>query len=105
MRKNIIEEDLRMAHVLYKYIEKAMSEAVYEQIDDNEYAGRIPSCTGVIAFAPTLEECKTELLSVLEDWILLGLRFGHQLPVVGGIDPNGEISMRMESINEQMATV
>lgn len=75
-----------------KYVENAMSEAVYEKIDDNEYAGRIPSCLGVIAFAPTLEECRQELLSVLKDWILLGLRFGHQLPVVGDIDPNHKIS-------------
>jgi predicted RNase H-like HicB family nuclease len=105
MMKNIIEEDLRMAHILYKYIEKAMSEVVYEKIDDNEYAGRIPSCSGVIAFAATLEECKQELLSVLEDWILLGLRYGHPLPVVGGIDPNREISIRMETVNDQMATV
>lgn len=105
MRKNIIEEDLRMAHVLYKYIEKAMSEAVYEKIDYDEYSGRIPSCPGVIAFAPTLEECKQELLSVLEDWILLGLRHGHPLPVVGGIDPNHEINMRLEIVNEQMGTV
>jgi hypothetical protein len=39
-----------------------------------------------------LEECKCELLSVFEDWILVGLRFGDPLPVVGGIDPNREIS-------------
>jgi hypothetical protein len=47
-------------------------------------------CTGVIAFAPTLEECKPE--------------FGHQLPVVGDFDTN-EISMRMEPINKQMTVV
>lgn len=105
MKKNIIEEDLHMAHVLYKYIEKAMSESLYEEIDDNKYAGRIPSCPGVIAFASTLEECKQELLSVLEDWILLGLRHGHPLPIVGGIDPNHEISIRMETYNEQMGAV
>lgn len=72
---NMIEEDIHMA-----YIKSAMSEAVYEKIGDNEYAGKIPSCWGVISFAPTLEECKEELLSVLEDWILVGLRFGHPLP-------------------------
>lgn len=105
MRQNMIEEDIHMAYILYKYIEKAMSEAVYEKIDDDEYAGKIPSCWGVIAFATTLEECKQKLLSVLEDWILLGLRFGHPLPVVGGIDPNNEINKRMELINEQMGTV
>ncbi len=77
-----------MVHILYKYIENAMSEAVYEKIDDNEYSGRIPSCTGVITFAATLEECEQELLSVLEDWVLLGLRHGHILPIIRDIDPN-----------------
>lgn len=84
----MIEEDIHMAHVLSIYITKAISEALYEKIDDNEYAGKIPSCWSVITFAPTLEECKEELLSVLEDWILVGLRFGHPLPVVFG---NNEI--------------
>lgn len=83
---NMIEEDIHMA-----YITNAMSEAVYEKIGDNEYAGKIPSCWGVISFAPTLEECKEELLSVLEDWILVGLRFGHPLPAVGDIDMNKEL--------------
>ena len=86
--QDMIEEDLHMAHILYKYIEKAMSEAVYEKLDENEYVGKIPCCWGVIAFASTLEECKDESLLVLEDWILVGLRLGHSLPVVGRIDLN-----------------
>lgn len=101
----MIEEDIHMAHVLYIYINKAMSEAVYEKIDDGEYAGKIPSCWGVIAFAPTLEECKEELLSVLEDWILVGLRYGHPLPIVGDIDLNKELSLIKGPIHEQMGTV
>lgn len=101
----MIEEDLHMAHMLYKYIETAMSEAIYEEIDHNEYAGKIPCCWGVIAFAHTLEECKDELLSVLEDWILVGLRYGHPLPIVGGIDLNKELNLIKEPIHEQMGTV
>jgi hypothetical protein len=92
IRSNMIKKDIHMAYILYKYVGKAMSEAVYEKIGKDKYAGKIPSCWGVIAFAPTLEECKCELLSVLEDWILVGLRFGDPLPIVGGIDPNCEIS-------------
>ena len=76
------ERDLHMAHMLYKYIETAMSEAIYEEIDHGEYSGKIPCCWGAIAFAPTLEECKDELLSVLEDWILVGLIYGHPLPIM-----------------------
>lgn len=46
--------------------------------------------------APTLEECKCGLLSVLEGWILVGLKFGHQLPIVGNVDLNIEAGLRKE---------
>jgi len=36
----------------------------------------------------TLEACRDELQEVLEDWIILGLRMGHPLPVIDGIDLN-----------------
>jgi len=41
-----------------------------------------------VAFGNTLNECEQELRSTLEDWILVGLKWGHSLPVIGGIDPN-----------------
>jgi len=47
-------------------------------------------CKGVIAFAPTLRECEDELRSTLEDWILVGLKLGHPLPLISGIDLNKE---------------
>ncbi|HUM67717.1 MAG TPA: type II toxin-antitoxin system HicB family antitoxin, partial [Chloroflexota bacterium] len=31
-----------------------------------------------------------ELRSVLEDWLLVGLKLGHPLPVLAGIDLNQE---------------
>jgi predicted RNase H-like HicB family nuclease len=67
-----------------------MHEAVYEKLGDDCYAGRIPPCQGVIAFGASLSDCEKELRSTLEDWILLGLRLGHTLPVIGGIDLNKE---------------
>jgi len=33
-----------------------------------------------------LEECRDELQSVLEDWLLVGIRFGDPLSVIDGID-------------------
>lgn len=35
-------------------------------------------------FRPSLEE----LRSTLEDWLLLGLQLGHELPVIDGLDLN-----------------
>ncbi|MBI5119077.1 type II toxin-antitoxin system HicB family antitoxin [Candidatus Poribacteria bacterium] len=75
-------------YVLTEYVEKALAQAVYDKLEDGTFAGRIPSCKGVIAFGHTLRECEEQVRSTLEDWILLGLKLGHPLPVVGGIDLN-----------------
>ena len=77
-------------YILSEYVEQAMAQAVYDKLEDGTFAGRIPPCKGVIAFGKTLRECEDELHSTLEDWILVGLKLGHPLPVVGGIDLNRE---------------
>ena len=59
-----------------------MSEALYDKLEDGTFAGKIPSCKGVLAFGATLRECEEELRSTLEDWIWVGLKLGHPLPVV-----------------------
>lgn len=76
--------------VLTEYVDQLMAVAVYDKLEDGRFAGRIPSCKGVVAFGPTLRECEDELRSTLEDWILVGLKLGHALPVVSGIDLNKE---------------
>ena len=77
-------------YVLSEYVENAMAQALYDKLEDDTFAGRIPVCKGVIAFGNTLRECENELRSTLEDWILLGLKLGHSLPVIGEIDLNRE---------------
>ena len=77
-------------YILSEYVEKVMAKAVYDKLEDGTFAGRIPPCKGVVAFGKTLRECEDELHSTLEDWILVGLKLGHPLPVVGGIDLNRE---------------
>lgn len=68
-------------YILSEYVEQALTKALYDKLEDSTYAGRIPSCTGIVAFGKTLRECEDELHSTLEDWILLGLKLGHPLPV------------------------
>jgi len=77
-------------HVLSDYVAEALAEAAFEKLEDESYAGRIPSYTGVVAFGTTLRECENELRSTLEDWILVGLQLKHPLPVIQGIDLNKE---------------
>lgn len=77
-------------YVLSEYVDEALAQAVYDKLEDGTFVGRIPSCKGVISFGDTLRECENELRSTLEDWILLGLKLGHPLPVLGNIDLNQE---------------
>ena len=58
------------------------------QLEDATFAGRIPACNGVVAFETTPRECQEELRSTLEDWILVGIKLGHRLPLIGGVDLN-----------------
>jgi predicted RNase H-like HicB family nuclease len=73
--------------MLVRYIQAAMAKAKYEILPDNEgYYGEIPECQGVWANEETLEACREELQSVLEDWILLSVERHMPLPVIDGID-------------------
>jgi predicted RNase H-like HicB family nuclease len=72
--------------MLTSYIREAMRLAEYEKLEDNTYYGEIPNFDGVWSNANSLDACREELQSVLEDWLLLGLRMRHELPVVAGIN-------------------
>ena len=85
-----LKDTVNTQFIISEYIEHAMAQAEYEDLEDGSFGGRIPLCNGVIAFGPTLPECETELRSTLEDWLLMGFRLGHHLPVVDGIHLNKE---------------
>lgn len=73
--------------MLTNYMRAAMHQAHYE-MEEGLFYGEISGFSGVLAQGRTLEECRDELESVLEGWILLGVRLGHELPIVNGIDLN-----------------
>ncbi|MBM4174852.1 MAG: type II toxin-antitoxin system HicB family antitoxin [Ignavibacteria bacterium] len=77
-------------YIISDYLEQAMNLAEYDKLEDSSFAGKIPGCKGVIAFGNSLRECEAELRSTLEDWILIGLKLKHPLPVIKGIDLNKE---------------
>ena len=72
--------------ILSEYVDQAMTEAMYDKLEDHSFVGKIPVCKGVIAFGSTLKECQNELRSTLEDWILVGLKLRHRLPIIDNID-------------------
>lgn len=65
--------------MLREYIEKKLREAKYKLLKDGSYFGEISDLKGVWANAKNLEDCRKELQEVLEDWLLLKIRFGEKI--------------------------
>lgn len=75
--------------MLTDYIQAAMHRAKYELLeDDGTFYGSIPECVGVWANEETLEDCRKELQSVLEDWMLSRMSDRLSLPIIDGLDLN-----------------
>lgn len=72
--------------MLSEYLSAAMRKAHYELLpDDKLFYGEIPGFEGVYATATTLEECREELFSVLEDLLLLSIHKNLPVPVINNI--------------------
>ena len=74
--------------MIIKYLSEAMRRAKYKILEDGSYYGWIEELPGVWATASSLEECREELQSVVEDWLFLGLKLGHDIIPLGDIDLN-----------------
>lgn len=72
--------------MLTDYLNAAMRRASYEKLEDGTYFGEIPGLDGLFANEQTLEDCRNELKSALEDWIVFGLLNNFPVPPLDGID-------------------
>lgn len=77
--------------MLADYMTAAMQRAVYKNLETAEVWGEIPGFEGLWAVAPTQTDCEHELAETLEEWALLGLRLGHELPILDDISLNFEV--------------
>jgi len=72
--------------MLFEYIQAALENAEYKKLDDRTWFAEIPGFDGVWANRKTVEECRKELVEVLEEWLILKLRDGDPIPKVKGVD-------------------
>jgi len=69
-----------------EYIQAALELAQYRIIEDEEpYFATVPGLPGVWASGKTFEDCRRELITVIEGWILLRLRMGRSIPTLGKV--------------------
>ena len=66
--------------MIFEYCQKAIERAEYKKLDDGTWYAEVPGFKGVWANAETVEDCRKELISVLEEWIVLKLRDGDAVP-------------------------
>ena len=92
--------------MLTKYIDEAMRRADYELIEeDGTYYGHIPGFQGVWAGEKTLEECRNELRSVLEDWLLVKLWDNDDdIPVLGKLSLIPKAPKRRSTLGPDLET-
>jgi predicted RNase H-like HicB family nuclease len=73
--------------MLSEYLRLAMRRAHYEFLDEREgFSGEIRGFEGVLAQGATLEECREELASTLEDWLLFRISRHLAIPVIDGMN-------------------
>ncbi len=71
--------------MLKEYIQAAITEAKYKTLDDGSWFAEIPMLPGVWANGKTIEECRSELIEVLEEWLLLKIRDNDPIPPIRNI--------------------
>lgn len=60
--------------MLLDYLTAAMERAHYEIIEDEEpYYGEIPGLQGIWATGSSLEACRRNLMTALEDWVFFSV--------------------------------
>jgi predicted RNase H-like HicB family nuclease len=69
--------------MITEYVRAALHRAQYETIDPDTVCGTVPGLAGVIATGRTLESCRTQLVDVIEEWILVRVAQGLRIPRLG----------------------
>jgi predicted RNase H-like HicB family nuclease len=70
--------------MITEYVQEALKRAKFELINDEEpYYGEVTELRGVWATGKTLEECRHNLVEVIDGWLVVRLRKGLPIPPLG----------------------
>jgi predicted RNase H-like HicB family nuclease len=78
-------KDVREDDMFAEYVQAALRSAKYETLEDGTYMATVSGLRGVIAIGDTVEECRDDLIGVIEGWIALRLKMGDTVPAINGI--------------------
>ncbi len=72
--------------MLFEYMQRAIEKAEYKKLENGTWFAEIPGFQGVWANGNAVEDCRKELLEVLEEWLILKLRDSEPVPEIGGVE-------------------
>jgi predicted RNase H-like HicB family nuclease len=68
-----------------EYVAIALEKAQYKVIaDEYPYFAEVPELEGVWAAGKSIEDCRRELIEVIEEWIVARLQRGLSIPSLNG---------------------
>ncbi|NOR53383.1 MAG: type II toxin-antitoxin system HicB family antitoxin [Candidatus Aminicenantes bacterium] len=71
--------------MIFEYCQKVIEKAEYKKLEDGTWFAEIEGFKGVWANGQSVEECRKELITVLEEWIVFKLRDKDYIPEVDGL--------------------
>jgi predicted RNase H-like HicB family nuclease len=71
--------------MIIEYCLKAIEKAHYREMNDGTWFAEIPGFKGVWANGVSIEQCRKELIEVLEEWLILKLRDKDPIPTIDGL--------------------
>jgi predicted RNase H-like HicB family nuclease len=71
--------------MIFEYCQKVIEKAEYKKLEDGTWFAKIAGFKGVWANSQSVEECRKELITVLEEWIVFKLRDKDHIPEVDGL--------------------
>ncbi|GAB2557521.1 type II toxin-antitoxin system HicB family antitoxin [Spirosoma areae] len=67
--------------MIAEFIQAALRRAHYE-LEEGMFYADVPELPGVLAYGSTVEECRNQLVEVIEGWLLVGIRHGDVIPAL-----------------------
>jgi len=67
-----------------EYIQAALDRAEYDTLEDGSFVATVSGLQGVIAVRNSFEECRKDLIEVIEEWIVARIQWGYPIPPIAG---------------------
>ena len=65
------------------YLDAALKRARYTKLEDGSYGAEVRGLRGVVATGANLENCRQSLQEVVEEWVLVRVARGLDVPALG----------------------